>query len=204
MRSMVSLLLGVLLLSTPLLAKKPTNIYVETWKSIVLYRIGEDNHCTAFAVRFDPMVYITASHCFGEGTPLGTIDGIQVVPVLQVGEATAVTVPNGKSHPMLILGGRPALGELVTGLGFGGPVRFPFMYQSMYLGDGPVMTDGKVLAATQSNYVGGMSGGPIINAEGHVVSIIQCGGNYGGHNADFGCGSTYDETLEIIQKVTSR
>ena len=185
-------------------AKKTTNLYEDVWKSVVVYAVDATAHCTAFAVRFDPALYVTARHCFGDDVALGTIDSAKVTVVAVSQELVAVTTTTGRQHPILILGDRPQLGQYVTGMGYGGPYKVPFMYRGVYVGDYPVMGEERKLAVFQQNFVGGMSGGPVVNDEGRVVSVMQCGASYGGHNADFGCGSTYDETSDFIRQVTAR
>jgi hypothetical protein len=208
MKKLLPFLLSLSLLATPLFAAKPTTFLTNTWKSIVEYKLkinDHEAHCTAFAVRFDPPTYLTAAHC-NVGVP-GEIDGQMVEFVAQSNQILAIKVPNGKARPMLILGERPrAWEDTVHAYGIGGALRHPFIFDGRVLDTRrkPYDEETDLMMMFNQNFIGGMSGGPIVNEKGQLVSVVECGGMYSPMDAGFGCGANYDELSDMYRHVTAR
>ena len=203
MRIMAVVTLLSLLWLAPVAAKTKSNFIQDAWKSVVLYELGDNGHCTAFAVRFDPPTYITASHC----PPGGTVDGKGVTFLARTNELVAFTVENGRARPILILGSRPELYlETVYQVGFGGPFKIPFVYAGIVEAykTVPYPNTETPMMMFSANGIGGMSGGPIINNQGHLVSVVLCGGSYTSSDGMFGCGASYEELSDLYRQVTAR
>ena len=205
MYRMPILLTALLLAVVPATAKdkKLPHPYAEALKSMVLLKHAQ-GHCTATAVRFDPPTYLTASHCITE--PLGTIDDRPVQLTMLAGELAVVRVPDGKARPVFILGSRPAYGDPIAMDGFGGPYRIPFILEARMIADNqPPHPEAEAPSMVFSaGAMAGMSGGPVLDADGKLISILLCSGHYNARDAYFACGSTYDETADLYRAATAR
>ncbi len=134
---------------------------------------GEKGSCSGFVIDEKKGYVLTAGHCDGEKI---TVDGLQSYKMFKDERKDLMVL-------RVISGGRPALklsktmpdrGDEVASMGFGMGLEQPLFrvghISSNHLNieelSGPfVMTD--------ISQVPGMSGGPIVNTAGEVVSIVQ-------------------------------
>jgi len=192
----------LVLIASLLFIAPSKSIYKQVWESTVIYDVPGKGHCTAFAIRFDPPTYVTSSHCLLDEA--GVINGSKAVVVAVKGELAGLVVPDGKAIPALILGSKPELGDHIIAFGYGGPESIPFFFEGPYLGETKFHDVDHHLSYFQQNTMKGMSGGPIVNSEGRVVSVALCGGSYSPTDAQFGCGETYNNTADFIRQLTAR
>lgn len=141
---------------------------------------SSEGECTVFSINTQRHLYLTAAHCLGTDLLVGghpanilLIDEVKDVMVLQV---------PGFAQAALLPAPRPAkMGEEVAAFGYGygwdqpsiktGLISIPdFSHKS--LGD-------RHLTILSFATILGMSGGPIINRSGRVVSMVQQGNRDG-------------------------
>jgi len=151
-------------------------------QSVVFVETSEGS-CTGFVVNSnwtrdkdqpDADLVMTAAHCKG--------------PDLFVDNQVAKVIFKDTKHDLMILlvddTGRPALtiakddpeqGQEVVSYGFGAALSKPmFRLAHVSIVDITIPDiDGGPFVMIDAGYVGGQSGGPVINADGEVVSIVQ-------------------------------
>lgn len=142
--------------------------------------------CTGFVVR--PHVVLTAKHCLGTAMAL---DGNTKVGVLRMSDDSVdlALLSTESTKPALEFDPLPLhRGQEITGFGYG------FGFTRILWTTGKVMlvdyappaepgTDGEPVEQMtpgiwiDHGYHGGMSGGPVVNADGEVVGIVQRSGD---------------------------
>ncbi len=149
-------------------------------KSVVFIQ-NDGGSCTGFVIntawgdKKDKDLVLTAAHCYGLG--------------LYVDQEPAKVVSKDDKKDLLVLEiddtGRPALhlaksnpkqGEVVASFGYGYGLERPMLRVMTIADDNTYIPEdgiGGPLIVTDSAFVGGMSGGPVINAAGDVVMIVQ-------------------------------
>jgi hypothetical protein len=136
--------------------------------SMAKFHSGTEGQCSAFSIA--PGKWVTASHCLNGGPY--TLDKVHTATVTEAqegGYGLAVLTSDLK-RPALKIGDKPKRGEdvLQTGYGAGGPLIF---YEGVVVI--PAITfDGAPLQFTSALGMPGMSGGPIVNRKGRIVSVV--------------------------------
>lgn len=124
--------------------------------------------CTAFVVDGTRGLALTAEHCVVDGQVLLLADG-EVSEVVKKSEWLALVKVKPLSRPPLdIAQAAPPLYEATFGFGWAFGKVFLVLERPVAGTDG---TDIVVGGA----YIEGMSGGPVVNAKGQVVGVIQGG-----------------------------
>lgn len=192
MKRIIAALLMLLSLSFHADAAKHSNMYETVWESTARFMFDPYHWCNSFSVNINPPTFLTATHCLSDD--LGTING-QSVAVKGVSGEIAILVVD-KALPMLPIGNRPSIGDEIVSFGFAGPA-IPFFSRGQVItqDSDPTGTPDKHLMMFTNNTMHGMSGGPIVNLKGQVVSMIMCGGYFNQGDAHFGCGATYDDLI---------
>lgn len=156
--------------------------------SIVLSDGREAGSCTAFSIA--PRKFMTAAHCVGNITDMW---GNQYETKFKVGTKWAVVTNVDENRDLAVVVAdevRPALGfredpltmfEEVTGVGYGYGFTKPLytpnrvnVLDFVIKIEGHDSWPGTLFMGT---FIGGMSGGPIVDKNGAVVGIVQAGGD---------------------------
>lgn len=151
-------------------------------KSIVWIEIGENGACTGFVIDQAKHYVMTAAHCAPGEHDVLWVDRVQARIVSKDSKKDLMVVEVkdiDPSRPALRLAAKnPERGSEVMSVGYGFALERPFFRQAHIQDDAlniPQDGVGGPFISTDSPFVGGQSGGPVINIEGEVVAIVQRG-----------------------------
>ena len=152
---------------------------VDTWEGPKVVNYS----CTGFQIAPDRIM--TAAHCVGEEM---RADGLQVKAVVS-NKYYDLAVLQGVRAPMNV---RPALEfrekpvdrfEDLVAIGYGfGWNKLSVLKERVYIQNYHVDDDAAVGMIVQGGYIGGMSGGPVVDQAGHVVGVVQRGNQQIGYS----------------------
>lgn len=160
-----------LLLSVPLYSS-PNPVPAQL-HSVIKFETNS-SQCTAFSVA--PGVYMTAAHCF-EGTEDDVVldQGMKKTlgKLLKLDrEHDYAAFGSDTLEPGLSLGAEPQAGDELWQVGFAGGSPFALWWEGTSMGTQFIENLGWRVILNHRVYPG-MSGGPILNAEGKVVGMNQ-------------------------------
>lgn len=134
-----------------------------------LYPGGEKQMtCTAFVVDASKGLALTAEHCVVDGQILLMADGEQSEVVKKSEWLALIKVKPMSRPPLDIAASAPKLHDLTWGFGWAFGKVFLVLERAVAGIDGTDLVVGGA-------YIEGMSGGPVLNAKGQVVGVIQGG-----------------------------
>jgi S1-C subfamily serine protease len=179
MKILAALLLSLSLV-VPVAADDWSPLIDRVLKSVV-YIESEDALCTGFVIDTKRKFVMTAAHC----------DGPQIFADRVVAEVIAkdtkkdllvLEVRNlDPLRPALKLAaGDPKIGQEVLSVGYGMALERPFFRKAMVSDTAvqiPEAGIGGPYIGLDSAFVGGQSGGPVVNSSGEVVLIVQMASN---------------------------
>ena len=168
--------LAMVLMVVPVSAADWTPVADKLAQSVV-YIVNAEGSCTGFVInahKGDKDLVLTAAHCdgdklFADNAVARVVwkDGKRDLMILEVDDTERPAVTLAKSNP--------ALGEEIVSYGFGMGLEKP-MFRHAYVSNPSINlpdVEGGPFVMIDAAYVGGQSGGPVINAAGEVVSIVQ-------------------------------
>lgn len=142
---------------------------------VKIYHEDGVGECTAFAIRMTR--YITAGHCVDGAQTLlvvyGTEKAIGRVLYESPEHDLAVFECEEIMRPGLKLGAKPGYGDTLMAFGFGADMPVPVYFSLDALGEFVPFEGFPEKLVMNHALVPGMSGGPIVNAAGEVVSVNQ-------------------------------
>lgn len=177
---MRKLFLGLMLLVPSVAQGQSWSTVAEKLKESVVFLENSHGTCTAFVIDQPKNLVLTAAHCYDE-LPRLYVDNKPVTKVVSrdTKKDLLVLSVDGLDRPALTLAKNdPTTGDEVASRGFGYGLEEPFFrvhHVSAHNLDIDYQNIGGPLIAVDTTYVGGMSGGPLVNLEGHVVGIVQLG-----------------------------
>lgn len=144
----------------------------------VVYVESTEGSCTGFVVnahaKNDKDLILTAAHCdgdklFADNAVARVVwkDGKRDLLILEVDDTGRPAVVLAKSNPVQ--------GEEIASFGYGMGLEKP-MLRIAHVSNAAIQVpdvEGGPFVMIDAAYVGGQSGGPVINAAGSVVSIVQ-------------------------------
>jgi S1-C subfamily serine protease len=154
--------------------------------------------CTAFSVNETPGRWITAAHCAAGDVTVGSL----VFRPLEIDaehDLALLETPHGL--PPLLLGPQPVIGDSTLSVGY--PlhaeklVGVPSLYQGVFR---MWPEDTIPFAIFSGNSMPGMSGGPILDRQGRVVSVVLGGGNPAQAYQNVGFGVPYAALRKLTMK----
>jgi hypothetical protein len=153
------------------------------------------------AVPITEQLLITADHC--------VFDDYVVYADEQVAQVASVSPPLAilrVAEPYYIpveLGEWPKVGDRALHVGYGGNSELPFLFEGIYMGDMDHLVPFK-MAFFSTRTVPGMSGGPILDKKGKLISVVL--GSFGpASNYDnIGTGALYVDVSYLYNKWVLR
>lgn len=150
-------------------------------QSVVFVEIADENgapqgSCSGFMIDSKKHHVLTAGHCDG---PKVTVDGTPTIKIfkderkdLMVIRAYSVERPALKLAPK-----GPDVGDEVASMGFGFGLEQP-MFRVAHISNIRLDIEGLSgpFIVIDAAFVGGQSGGPVVNQTGEVIGIVQRGG----------------------------
>ncbi len=181
MKSLIVALLLSLSLLTPSFAADWSSVVKQVEKSVVWANVGDEGGCTAFVINQEKHYLLTAAHCSPGEHGVLWVDSVpaKVIFYDKKRDLMVVQAENiDPARPALKLAAKnPSIGEDVMSIGFGYALERPFFRQAHIQDDKMILpgVDGGPFVSTDSAFVGGQSGGPVVNMAGEVVLIVQRG-----------------------------
>lgn len=183
-RVLASLLLAFTLFLVPTSAVSPWTAIADQLQRSVFFLEAVDKDgarvgsCTGFTINTEKQYILTAAHCDGHKV---RIDGTASLVMfkderkdllvlralgLELGPAVVMAKEN------------PKLGEQVASYGYGFGLEKP-MFRIAHVSqvDSPIEELSGPFFMIDAPYIGGQSGGPVVNERGELVSIVQRGTN---------------------------
>lgn len=143
----------------------------------VVYLENPEGSCTGFVIDAVRHYVLTAAHCDAAKDEAVWVDRVRGKVVSKDTKKDLLVIEAkdlDPSRPALKLAAKnPAIGEEVMSVGYGYGLERPF-YRIAHVTDTEVRIDGLgPFIGVDSGYIGGQSGGPVVNAAGEIVSIVQ-------------------------------
>jgi S1-C subfamily serine protease len=181
MRTAAAVLAALVLAAPSLTASNPWAPLVEKLEKAVLYIEHEKGACTGFVINTEKRYILTAAHCDAD-TPQARllVDGETATIVYKETKKDLMVVQVGSlDRPALVIAKKnPERGEMLASFGFGYALERP-MLRITHVSDDkthiPYDGIGGPFMVVDTGFVGGQSGGPVINAAGEVVIVVQRG-----------------------------
>lgn len=147
--------------------------------AVVYIQVGDDGGCTGFVINQKAKYVLTAAHCQGdhlwvdrvrgEIVALDTKKDLMVLQVKDLDPARAALSLAAKD---------PEIREDVMSVGYGYALERPF-FKTAHVSDTAVQIPqeniGGPFIGVDASFTPGQSGGPVVNAKGEVVMIVQRG-----------------------------
>jgi S1-C subfamily serine protease len=153
----------------------------DTLSKSVVYVNSADGSCTGFVIhaqwKGDKDLILTAAHCDGEpGHPVFADGAIARVIFKDEKRDLLVLEVEDLDRPAVAIAAKnPSQGDEVASFGFGMGLERP-MFRLAHVANAAINipdVEGGPFVMIDAGYVAGQSGGPVINAAGEVVSIVQ-------------------------------
>lgn len=182
MRKILSTLLLLVVFSFPTKAEDWTGLVNQVLKSVV-YVESAEGACTGWVIDTERKYVMTAEHCDSQDSKvwvdrvLGTVVSKDTKKDLMVFEVKNLD----PTRPALKLASKdPEIGQEVMSIGYGMALERPFFRKAMISDTATQIPEGGIggpFIAIDAAFVGGQSGGPVINHNGEVVMIVQRASN---------------------------
>jgi S1-C subfamily serine protease len=179
MKTLVALTLSFFLV-VPVAADDWAPLIDRVLKSVV-YVESEDGSCTGFVIDTKRKFVMTAAHCEGQDVWVDRVRA-EIVAKDTKKDLMVLEVKNlDPQRPALKLAAAdPKIAQEVLSVGFGMALERPFFRKAMVSDTAvqiPEAGIGGPYIGLDSAFVGGQSGGPVVNSSGEVVLIVQMASN---------------------------
>lgn len=192
-RALISIVVAAaMIVPLPVLAHDMPSLF-DVYKSVVKIQVGT-GHCTGFSVDKGKRLYSTTAHCLGSRM---RIDDQDVMPIVADYDGDILIVQGGNRRPALRLGQRPYIGQDVFPIGYGKSSPYPLVFAANFQYMGDPWNQGGNHFVLNVGLIPGMSGGPIVDSRGEVVSVVSLTGYPDDWFQMVGGGSPW-ENLKVI------
>lgn len=182
-RTLATLSLVCAVLAPTMHASDWSEVVKQVAPSVAWANIDSEGGCTAFVINVEKHYLMTAGHCFPGDKGILWIDNVPATVVMfdQKHDIMVVAAKDlDPAKPALKLAAKnPVIGQEVMSVGYGFALERPFFRQAHVQDDAMAISgiEGGPFISTDSPFVGGQSGGPVVNAAGEIVAIVQRGDN---------------------------
>lgn len=177
-RSVAVLVASLLLLTVAGRAADWSDVVKQVEQSIV-YLNGDSGACTAWVINTEKKYLMTAAHCDQDKEMWADLVKATVIAKDTKKDLMVIQAEElDPARPALRLAkSNPSRGEEVMSAGFGYALERPFFRKASVQDDAMMMPEagGGPYISTDAPFVGGQSGGPVVNRAGEVVAIVQMG-----------------------------
>lgn len=179
---LVAALSVLFVLVAPLMASDWSDTVKQVEKSVVWAQVGDEGGCTAFVINQEKHYLMTAAHCYpGTGVLWTAFVPTRVVALDKQADLMVVEAKDiDPTLPAIKMAAKnPVIGQEVMSVGYGYALERPMFRQAHVQDDKMALpgVSGGPFISTDSSFVGGQSGGPVVNAAGELVAIVQRGDN---------------------------
>lgn len=182
MKRVLSSFLMFLVLVCPAFGADWTPIAEQLLKSVVTIEISRGSDqvgaCTGWVINNPKDLLVTANHCDAEKDQVLTADGQPTKVIFKdIKNDLLVLEVDDLDRPALrIAKDDPRIGEEVASLGYGYALDRP-MFRVTHVSDNKAHLGeiGGPWILTDTTFVPGMSGGPVVDINGNVVMMVQRG-----------------------------
>lgn len=149
--------------------------------SIVWAQVGDSGGCTAFLINQAKHYLMTASHCDPGSEGVLWVDSVRAKVLVLDSKRDLMIVEAAEidpARPALKLAAKnPVIGQEVMSVGYGYALERPFFRRASVQDDKMALpgVEGGPFISTDAPFVGGQSGGPIVDIAGNIVAIVQRG-----------------------------
>lgn len=177
-RVLITLLLAVVALVPAAKAQSEWSSVIERVMKSIVYIEAEDKACTGFVIDTERKYVMTAAHCTGKDIWLDRVAGKLISKDTKKDLAVYEVKDLDPTRPALKLSSKdPEMGQEVISAGYGYALERPFFRKAM-ISDTAMQPDAGVggpYVALDAPFVGGQSGGPVVNEACEVVMVVQLG-----------------------------
>ena len=150
-------------------------------KSLALVAVGQEGWCTAFSINEKENYVLTANHCFGadiEGKDLLVDNSPARLVARDQKKDLMVLFVKGLDKPAIWLAKEdPRVGDEMASYGYGYALSKP-LFRVTHAS--AIDTDeAPRMVITDTDFVPGQSGGPVVDLDGRLVMIVQAGDGHG-------------------------
>jgi S1-C subfamily serine protease len=155
------------------------NEVVAKAQKAVLYLETGDGSCTAFVINTTKKYAMSAAHCYSEKDSMW-VDRVQASVVALDTKKDLLVIKIDELDPskeeLKLAAKDPEIRQDVMSVGFGYGLERPF-FKTAHVSDTAVMIPqsgiGGPFIGVDAAYTGGQSGGPVLDVNGDIVSIVQ-------------------------------
>ena len=158
-------------------------VIADVEKALVWVEVGDTGGCSGFVIDTTRKYVITAQHCQPrEHDGLLWIDRVPAKVISRDSKKDLLVVVVEHLNPLRtalkLAAKNPVRGQEVMSAGFGYALERPFFRKASIQDDQLTIPEagiGGPYISTDAPFVGGQSGGPVVDINGYVVAIVQRG-----------------------------
>jgi S1-C subfamily serine protease len=151
-------------------------------QSLVWVEVGDSGGCSGFVIDAARKYIMTAQHCQPSSEGILWTDRVPAKVVSRDSKKDLMVVYAEHLDPMKIAlkmaDKNPVRGQEVMSVGYGYALERPFFRKASVQDDALTIPENGVggpYISTDAPFVGGQSGGPVVDINGHLVAIVQRG-----------------------------
>lgn len=183
-RVLVSYVLLFMFLVAPARATDWSAVIRDVEKSLVFVEVGNEGSCTGFVIDQVRHYVLTAAHCEPSEHSILWVDRVIGKIISKDSKKDLMVVEVKELDPtrpaLKLAASNPTRGLEVMSAGYGLGLERPFFRLSHVQDDATTIPEGGIggpYISVDAGFVPGQSGGPVVNAAGEILLIVQRGSN---------------------------